>query len=460
MNRFFRLFASLLLVFALPGGSATAGVPLWTTPNGFVVGFNEPWIGDYRCDYYSAWLSKNYAFNINQGVPDATATPTACNTALTNKQVTLSLSATTTGASLPTQLVRLADDNYLPNNYLWGIRKANGSVVKFLLFSNLQGLYIPSPLVNTSSPVPNPNQLAPDFKANLDALLTQAHQMGLKVYLTVLNGGDMKSWANNSALPQMRRYFQNLIRDRTTKANFKLVLNDLLTVLNAHRGDIYGLDFVNEIEAPLNAGSTYFPGGWIDARAWIAEMVSYIKQNPNYLSFPFPITAAAGYSFAAQEITLGLFSGLGLDFFDLHEYTDSGQYSGQTALCNKVRSDRQQIILGEFGQKSTTYSDAIQNNATTAFLYGAARSCFSGALAWKFEGTSYSNPQLGYRTEASGPPPPPPLQQAPSTGSYPYRPAYCAIRMCGSPDAANAHGAYCGSNPEAGDCKVSSPWGL
>jgi hypothetical protein len=458
VNAISRLVVSLLLC-ALNISSVEAGVPLWTTPNGFAVGFNEPWIGDYRCDYYSAWLSKNYAFDMNQGVPDATATPTACNTAFVNKQVTLSLRSTTTGATLPTQLVKLSRDNNLPNNYLWGIRKANGSVVKFLLFSNLQGLLVSSPLTSASSPVPNPRHLASDFIANLDALLTQAHQMGLKVYVTVLNGGDMKSWANNSALPQMQGYFQNLIRDPVTKANFKLVLDDLLTVLNNHRGDVYAMDFVNEIEAPLNVGSIYFPDGWIGARAWIAEMVGYIKQKSNYLGFIFPITAAAGYNYAAQEITLGLFSGIGLDFFDLHEYTDSGQYPGQTALCNKVRNDQQQIILGEFGQKSKTYSDVIQNNATTAFLYGAARSCFSGALAWKFEGTSYSNPQLGYRTQASGPPPPPPVQEAPSTGSYPYRPAYCAIRMCGSADVANFHGAYCGANPEAGNCRVSSPWG-
>jgi hypothetical protein len=454
----YRLVVSLLLC-ALNVSTVEAGVPLWTTPNGFVVGFNEPWIGDYRCDYYSAWLARNYAFDINQGVPDATATPTACNTAFLNKQVTLSLSSTPTGATLPTQLVKLSEDSNLPNNYFWGIRRANGSVVKFLLFSNLQGLHISNPLTSTSSPVPNPSQLGPDFKANLHALLTQAHQMGLKVYFTVLNGGDMKSWANNAALPQMQRYFQNLIRDRATKLNFKFVLNDLLSVLDAHRGDIYAMDFVNEIEAPLNVGTTYFPAGWTDARAWISEMVNYIKHNDYYIRSPYPITAAAGYSYAAQEITLGLFSGLGLDFFDLHEYADSGQYTGQTALCNKVRNDQQQIILGEFGQKSATYSDVIQNVATTAFLYGAAHSCFSGALAWKFEGTSYSNPQLGYRTQASGPPPPPPVQQAPSTGSYSYRPAYCAIRMCGSADAANFHGAYCGANPEAGNCRVSSPWG-
>jgi hypothetical protein len=388
--------------------------------------------------------------------------------ARSGNQKKLSLSTTASGAVLPTQLVKPQDeivtpphgDNYLPNNYLWGMRRANASVVKFLLFSNLQGLDTAA-LENSTSPVPNPFKLIDAFHKNLDELLTQANKMGLKVYLTVLNAGEFKNWAsypNNVQFPQMQKYFQNLIYDPSTKSNFKRVLDELLGILKKHPGGIYAMDFINEIEAPLNVGSVYFPTGWVGARAWIAEMVAYIKQNPDYRNSPFPKTTAAGYNYAAQEITLGLFSGIGLDFFDLHEYTDNGQYSGQTALCNKVRGDRQQIILGEYGQKSKATDDGLQNNVTKAFLYGATHSCFSGALAWKFEGTAYSNPQLGYRTSTSGPVPLGPVPAG--VHSYPYRPAYCAIQTCGTP---NSGGAYCGWNFSDGSpppsCLVSEPWG-
>jgi len=94
---------------------------------------------------------------------------------------------------------------------------------------------------------------------------------------------------------------------------------------------------------------------------------------------------SAGLGYAVQEITLGLFSGLGLDFYDLHFYADSGQYSGQSALCDKVSADKVSIVLGEYGQQSQTYSDSIQLGATTNFLEGARTSCFSAALAWKYE---------------------------------------------------------------------------
>jgi hypothetical protein len=468
MKRISHWVASVLLLCVWTEASAEAGVSLWTPPSGFAVGFNEPWIGDYRCDYYSAWLSDNPAFGLAQGVPDGTG-GTDCLNARKSGLSMLSLSHTQRldgPPVLPTQLVKPQDildpppqdNNYLPNNYLWGMRKANANVVKFLLFSNLQGLVVQR-LVDKTSPVPNPDSLTDLFSKNLDELLTQADKMGLKVYLTVLNAGEFKQWANNPDLPQMQKYFKNLISDPATKSNFKRVLDKLLAILKRHPGGIYAMDFINEIEAPLNVGSTYFPSGWVGARAWIAEMVSYIKHNSDYLGSPFPITTAAGYNYAAQEITFGLFSGIGLDFFDLHEYTDTGQYTGQTALCNKVRGDQQQIILGEYGQKSTAVNDGLQNSVTEAFLYGAARSCFSGALAWKFEGTVYSNPQLGYRTSASGPTPPPPPNPA-SASFYNYRRAYCAIRHCGA-SPANSHGSNCGFNPAdfpPNLCQVSQPW--
>src|SRR5262249_31659867 len=153
----------------------------------------------------------------------------------------------------------------------------------------------------------------------------------------------------------------------------------LLKLLNANSDVVYAFDLINEIEAPLNSAYSNF--GWTEARAWIKNMTDYVKLISPWL----PVTSSAGWGWAVQEITLGLFSGLDLDFYDLHVYSDSGQYSGQTALCNKVSADRVPIILGEYGQKSHTYSDAIQTTATFNFIYGAKTHCFWAALAWKYE---------------------------------------------------------------------------
>jgi hypothetical protein len=110
-------------------------------------------------------------------------------------------------------------------------------------------------------------------------------------------------------------------------------------------------------------------------------MTAFVKSKSPWL----PVTSSAGWDYSVLEITLGLFSGLGLDFYDLHVYADSGKFSGLTALCDKIATDRVPIILGEYGQKSQTYDDVAQLTSTATFLYEAKSHCFSGALAWKYE---------------------------------------------------------------------------
>jgi len=217
---------------------------------------------------------------------------------------------------------------------------------------------------------------------NLKTVLLSAKNHGLRVYVTALNGNDMKAVVGYAPL---QNYFTNLLLNKYGEREaFKTnALDPLLKFMNQfnslYPNVIYAFDLINEIEAPLN--SSYFPNYWTGARDWIQNMTAFVKSTSPWL----PVTSTAGWGYAVQEITFGLFSGLGLDFYDLHVYADSGQYSGETALCNKVSTDRVPIILGEYGQNSQTYSDSIQYSATANFLYGAKTHCFSAALAWKYE---------------------------------------------------------------------------
>ena len=75
-----------------------------------------------------------------------------------------------------------------------------------------------------------------------------------------------------------------------------------------------------------------------------------------------PVTSTAGWGYAVQEVTMGHFSGLGLNFYDVHIYSDSGTYSGQPALCSKT-PDQLPIVLGEYGQKSSTVNDTTPDDS-------------------------------------------------------------------------------------------------
>jgi hypothetical protein len=252
----------------------------------------------------------------------------------------------------------------------------------------------------------------------------------LKLYITALNANDANV-ATPRNYPALHTYYQNLFSNSAaTQAYEKNVLAPILSAMSQfnalypNANVFYGFDLINEIEAAINAG--YFSNSWTGARAWIQNMTKYVTGQAPWV----PVTSTAGLGYAVQEVTLGLFSGLGLNFYDVHIYSDSGQYSGQTALCSKTKSDKLQIVLGEYGQKSTTVSDTIQNTATTNFLNGAKNSCFSSALAWKYEALGTSAPALSYLSITNGALSTPPCTstQTQVPGPACARPAYTTIK--------------------------------
>jgi hypothetical protein len=298
--------------------------------------------------------------------------------------------------------------------------------------------------------------------------------------LTALNGGDAAVVTNpNNCLaefpqycPTVSTFYKNLFsifsnpNSDATKALTSL-LGPVLDKMSLNQDVIYGFDLINEIESAINAG--YFSFSWIGAQAWIRNMTKFVNAYPcDPLAKPpcqkigdwLPVTSSAGGGNAVQELTFGFFSGLGLNFYDVHIYSDMGQYSGQTWLCLRTQFvDHLPIVLGEYGQKSTCTSptpqstcDAIQKTATTNFLNGAKKSCFSSALAWKYELTflpssPFPAPWLSYldintnqhdpgygnllTPSPTSPPCPPqqiPVPPPPSTPSVCARPAYNIIQ--------------------------------
>lgn len=340
-------YASALCMFSI----STLGYA-GSLPPGFAVGYNEAWIENN----YGNWLTSNPLFNESSAFSIAS------------------------GSALSSMLL--------------GMAEGNAQVIRVFLFPAVQGININTTVTSLTSSTPMTQGLTSDsskssnFTANLGALLqwirsyNKANGTKLKLYFTALNGNDMNvvTASNN---PTLHLYYQRLISNSyEIQAYETLVLAPILNVLNNFQDVVYGFDLINEIEGAINAG--YFSNNWTGARAWLASMAYAVTT-----SFPWlPVTSTAGYGTPVQEVTLGFFSGLHLNFYDVHIYSNTGTYSGQTALCTKVKADGFPIILGEFGQSSSTVSNNIQNTATAYFLDGAYSSCFSGALAWKYELTS------------------------------------------------------------------------
>ena len=347
------LYCASTLAFAgnLPGGTGT----------NFWVGYNEAWFGQ---NYLNSLSSNPYFY---PGLPSSS----------------------------------FFDPTFVDKIFA-GMASGGAKIVRILVFTAVQGIVLDTSKTKTLGLTDDLiGNSAKGILSNLKSVFTMARDHGLKVYVTAVNGVDMTK--NNTDITGLRPYFSNLLTN--TKLNegrdaFKTnALGPLLKVLNQYNlsnpGVIYAFELINEIEAPLNSG--YF--GWSGARDWIKDVATFVKLKSPWL----PVTASAGWGWAVTEITFGLFSGLGLDFYDLHVYADSGQYSGETALCNKVSADGVPIILGEYGQKSQTISDSLQTTATYNFINGAKNFigangyCFWAALAWKYEASgAQSQPWFGY----------------------------------------------------------------
>ncbi len=256
------------------------------------------------------------------------------------------------------------------NSIFDGIVEAGGHVVRIFLFELLQGITLgPNP--------PQTQSLSPAMLANVGKVLDAARARGLWVYVTGLQANEM------SKVPATKTYYKNLMNNTAGEgAAFETnVLGPLLKLLDAHRENIFGLDVINEIDAARRDGLWGSPFDFSGQRAFTQRTVAFVKSKSPWIR----VTTTVGWGGAQHEIIAGQLSGLGLDFYDLHVYSDSGSYSGVTNLCSRAAADGIPIYLGEFGQKSERIDDTLQYNAAATFLSTAKNSCFKGALAWRFD---------------------------------------------------------------------------
>ena len=254
-----------------------------------------------------------------------------------------------------------------------GIVAGGGHVVRLWLFEFREGIVI-------GDTTPQTQGVDPALLDNLEKVLDAARARGLWVYLTALEGNEIEAIADIDEA--LKDYYWNLLNNDYGEGDAfdDLVLEPLLERLDDHQDVIYGLDLMNEIEAPRSAGM------WTDPvngpRGWMQSTAAFVKAHSPWLR----VTSTAGWSGAQYDIAGGFFSGLGLDFYDLHMYSDDGSYDGATAVCDRAALDGVPVILGEYGQLSEdVIDDTLQYDVTGAFLYTANDLCFDAALAWRYD---------------------------------------------------------------------------
>ncbi len=263
-----------------------------------------------------------------------------------------------------------------------GVKKAGGSVIRLWLFEGRQGIILKASAPQTQS-------VSPQMLENIGKTMDAASHNGLKVYLTLFDGNEMKADATNYD------YFFNLFNNKFGEqdAFIAKALKPLLTALESYRHAIFGMDLINEVDGIL-AGEIW-AGDWNAARLWIRSMKSAIKAESPWLEVTASIGSELRFGFAtgltdsSAAIGSGKLSGLGLDFYDLHAYSNEGVIPDLANLCQRVKLEGKTVILGEFGQKSKTTDDELQVKSTGNFIANAKASCFSGAMAWRYDAAEH-----------------------------------------------------------------------
>lgn len=256
-----------------------------------------------------------------------------------------------------------------------GIVADGGHLVRLFLWEIPQGFSL------AASP-PYTQQVSSQFLANVDTVLTEARKRALWAYITLLDANTI-----DKITGAIHTWGVNLLNDTSgEQAAFNTnALAPLLGVLDHHRDNVFGIDIINEIQACSQNG--VFPDATNGPRAFLQAEAAFIKSKTPWVK----VTSSAGWPSdilmrgAQYDIANGLYSGLGLDFYDVHAYDDSGSYAGATAMCNRAASDGVPIYLGEFGQSTKQTDDTIQYDATASFLNDSRALCFKGAFAWRFD---------------------------------------------------------------------------
>lgn len=199
--------------------------------------------------------------------------------------------------------------------------------------------------------------VTPLFWANMDDCVQQAAATGVELYVTLNNG--RSDWLEN---PDQAAAYMN---------------NALIPMIQRYKGNnaIFAIDLMNEIDGAI-AGDT---GNWTTTGATWAQAQAYIQTFAVAVHNADPgrlVSCSSGWH---AWNNLQNFKGLGLDFYDFHQYDDTGYIPPASSL----NMDKP-IYVGECGQSTAQWDDSIQNTAERNFLTNAQDGGYAGIGIWAY----------------------------------------------------------------------------
>lgn len=215
-------------------------------------------------------------------------------------------------------------------------------------------------------------KIQPTMQKNINTLLDLAETHRLYIYFTALNGNTSKG----------RDFYAeqyNILHDKYN-AQDRFIEGTLLPLAKqiSEHPHTFALDLINEAEASRFKGTA---SSISQIRNFVRKSISHIKA----LTPTLRITASAGWHIGILDQSLGLYQGLGLDFYDVHVYNLTGKIWLCEAARNRAREEGLPILLGEFGPLAKRLGKKHRARVYTDFVQNAIDCGYSGVLPWKLE---------------------------------------------------------------------------
>ncbi|KAJ7088946.1 glycoside hydrolase superfamily [Mycena epipterygia] len=230
--------------------------------------------------------------------------------------------------------------------------------VRIWLFEDGQGLVVDSNGYVTG--------LKSDFETNFNDVLSHAAANGIKVYPTFFN------YAPDTTDFPIANFF--------TDSNAQnALLNNLIKPFIKTYGsnsNIAAFQLYNELNGIANP---YFSGYVINqavAKAWVTSTTAAIKS----VNSAAKVSVSQIYindAYHAVGVSNVDYIGTGVDFYDIHIYSDNGAEIPAASAFNLDKP----VYLGEFGE-NTGEGDQHQNDVIYNFFVAAKAGGWAGAFYW------------------------------------------------------------------------------
>jgi hypothetical protein len=245
--------------------------------------------------------------------------------------------------------------------YFSDMKEMNLNVVRVWLFENLEGL--------TFDDDGEVKGLHPTFVRNLDDMVSTAESVKIRLYLCLSGGivspcqglGVKNFLTDESAL---EAYLDNAVRPLTER----------------YRGNdwIFAFDIMNEPEQDVNRSEDKRSAhgvSWEIMRKFIRKNAEAIHQAD-----PSRLVSCSSGDGCWTHLAAGRYLNLGLDFYDHHCYSATGELPPVSTL----NLDRP-VILGEYGHRPDRVDPDYQNKVAKAFLENAVKRGYAGTLIWNYD---------------------------------------------------------------------------